>query len=226
MEWAAQKRGEIDPKDILSILVNNPDERGEPATRELIGGILVFTFGAAYETSQSALNWTLLLLSQHPAIAIRLAEEIDQAVAGGLPSMDKIGGLPLLDGVVKEAMRLFPPIPIGSRRSLTETNLGDIRVPSGLQVLASAHLINRNPEIYRDPSHFHPERWLTLQPSPYDYTRLWRGRPDVPPVLGLEPKWSRSGWLLFCRDIVSNSLPGPESTITLRSRSRPIPHCG
>jgi cytochrome P450 len=175
MKWAAQKRGEIDPKDILSILVNNPDERGEPATRELIGGILVFTFGAAYETSQSALNWTLLLLSQHPAIAIRLAEEIDQAVAGGLPSMDKIGGLPLLDGVVKEAMRLFPPIPIGSRRSLTETNLGDIRVPSGLQVLASAYLINRNPDIYGDPSRFHPERWLNLQPSPYDYTVFGAG---------------------------------------------------
>src|SRR5205085_11404481 len=83
MEGAAQKRGEIDPKDILSILVNNPDERGEPATRELVGGMLVFTFGAAYETSQSALNWTLLLLSQHPAIAIRLAEAIDQAVTRG-----------------------------------------------------------------------------------------------------------------------------------------------
>jgi cytochrome P450 len=175
IEWAAEKRGEIDPKDILSILVNNPDERGEPATRELIGGILIFTFGAAYETSQSALNWTLLLLTQHPAIAIDLAEEIDKVVAGGLPSMDKIGGLPLLDGVVKEAMRLFPPVPIGSRRSLTETNLGDTRVPSGMQVLASAYLINRNPDIYGDPSRFHPERWLNLEPSPYDYTVFGAG---------------------------------------------------
>lgn len=175
MQWAAQKRGEINPKDILSILVNNPDERGEPATRELIGGILVFTFGAAYETCQNALNWTLLLLSQHPAIAMDLADEIDQAVAGGIPSMEKIGGLPLLDGVVKEAMRLFPPVPIGSRRSLCETILGDVRLPAGTRVLASAHLINRNPDIYHDPSHFHPERWLNLQPSPYDYTVFGAG---------------------------------------------------
>ncbi|HWY52748.1 MAG TPA: cytochrome P450 [Chthoniobacterales bacterium] len=175
MEWAAQKHGEIDPKDILSILVNNPDERGEPATRELIGSILIFTFGATYETCQNALNWTLLLLSQHRTIAIRLAEEIDEAVAGAPPSMDKIGELPLLDGVLKESMRLFPPIPIGFRRSLSETNLGDIRVPPGLRVLASAYLINRNPEIYRDPSRFHPERWLDLQPSPYDYTVFGAG---------------------------------------------------
>jgi len=175
MEWAAQKRGDIDPKDILSILVNNPDERGEPATRELIGGILTFTFGAAYETCQNALNWTLLLLTQHPVIAIRLAEEIDQAVGRGSPSMDKIGALTLLDGVVKEAMRLFPPVPLGFRRSMIETNLGEIVVPSGMRVLASAYLINRNPEIYRDPSRFDPERWLNLQPSPYDYTVFGAG---------------------------------------------------
>lgn len=175
MEWAAQKRGEIDPKDILSILVNNPDERDQPATRELIGGILAFTFGAAYETCQNALNWMLLLLTQHPAIAIRLSEEIDQAVAGGSPSMDKIGALPLLDGVMKEAMRLFPPVPLGFRRSMTETNLGDVVVPSGIRVLASAYLINRNPDIYCEPYRFEPERWSNLQPSPYDYTVFGAG---------------------------------------------------
>ena len=89
--------------------------------------------------------------------------------------MDKIGELPLLDGVVNEAMRLFPPIPIGFRRSLSETNLGDIRVPSGMRVLVSAYLINRNPDIYRNPYHFRPERWLDLQPSPYDYTVFGAG---------------------------------------------------
>jgi cytochrome P450 len=175
MAWATQKRGETDPKDIFSIIVNNPDECGRPASRELIGGVLSFTFGAAYETCQNVLNWALVLLTQHPEIAGNLADEIDSAIGDGPPSMDKIGGLPLLDGVVKEAMRLFPPVPIQFRRSTVETHLGDMRVPAGMRVLASAFLINRNPEIYHDPTRFHPERWPNLSPSPYDYTVFGAG---------------------------------------------------
>jgi cytochrome P450 len=175
MQWAAEKRGQTDRKDILSILVNNADECGEPASRELIGGILTFTFGAAYETSQNALNWTLLLLTQHPAVALELAQEIDEAVAGAIPTMERIGGLPLLDGVVKEAMRLIPPVPMTFRRSTTETTLGDAAIPADMRVLASGHLINRDPVLYQDPARFRPERWRTLQPSPYEYTVFGAG---------------------------------------------------
>lgn len=169
LQWADEKRGELNPKDILSILVNNPDERGAPPSRELIEGILTFSFGAAYETCQNALVWTLIVLTQHPLVAAQLAEEIDGAVHGGPPAMDRIGHLPLLDGVVKEGMRLFPPVPLQFRRSVIATNLGDARIPAGVRVLASAYLINRNPNIYDEPYRFRPERWRDLEPSPYDY---------------------------------------------------------
>lgn len=71
MEWAEQKRGNLDPKDILSIIVNNPDEYGLPSTRDIIGGLMTFIFGAAYETCQNALIWALILLTQHPQVAAR-----------------------------------------------------------------------------------------------------------------------------------------------------------
>ena len=168
-KWADEKRGDLNPKDIFSVLVNNPDQKGDPPSKEIIAGILMFTFGAAYETCQNALAWTLVLLTQFPEIAAALTDEIDHAVGGGLPSMDRIGALPLLDGVTKEGMRLFPPVPLQARRSQLETELGGVRIPDRARVLISAYLINRAPELYSDPNKFMPERWRGLERSPLQY---------------------------------------------------------
>ena len=167
-EWAKEKRGDPNPKDIFSLFVNNPDHDWPPSS-EIIGGIITFTFGAAYETCQNALAWTIVLLPQHPKIVAALTEEIDGAVGGGLPSMDRIDTLPLLDGVIKEGMRLFPPVPLQFRRSLVETELGGVRIPAGMRVLISAYLINRDPELYGEPNKFKPERWRGLDRSPFQY---------------------------------------------------------
>jgi cytochrome P450 len=181
--WAVEKRGDPNPNDIFSVLINSPDENGQPPSKEIIGGILTFTFGAAYETCQNALVWTLVLVAQHPKIAAALAEEIDHALAGGLPSMDKIGTLPLLDGVTKEGMRLFPPVPLQFRRSLIETELGGTRIPAGTRVLTSVYLINRNPELYSEPKKFIPERWHGLDRAPFEYPVFGAGSRTCPGVL-------------------------------------------
>jgi cytochrome P450 len=76
---------------------------------------------------------------------------------------------------MKEGMRLFPPIPLTSRRSTTDTTLGGAAVKSGTQYLASNYLINRNPDIYFEPDRFRPERWSRLNPSPFDYTVFGAG---------------------------------------------------
>ena len=175
MEWAEQKRGNLERKDILSIIVNNPDEYGRPVDRETIGGLVSFTFGAAYETSQTALGWTLIMLNQHPPIAAAVADEIRDAIGDGLPTMDRLGSLPLLDAVIKESMRLFPPIPLQARRSMVDTSLRGVPVKSGTLQIISAHLINRRPDLYADPDRFCPERWFRLNPSPYEYTVFGAG---------------------------------------------------
>lgn len=182
-DWVDEKRGELNPKDIFSVLVNNPDEKGEPPSKEVIGGILSFTFGAAYETCQNALAWTLVLLTQHPKIAVALTEEIDRAAGGGLGSMDGLGKLPLLDNVIKEGMRLFPPVPLQFRRSLVETELGGARIPAGMRVLTSVYLINRDPELYNQPRKFMPERWFNLNLSPFEYPVFGAGGRMCPGAL-------------------------------------------
>jgi len=180
-EWADEKRGELDPKDIFSVLVNNPDN-GWPPAAEMTGGLLTFTFGAAYETCQTALAWTLILLAQHPKVVTALTEEID-GVGGGLPTMDRIDTLPLLDAVTKEGMRLFPPVPIQFRRSTAETVLGAARIPFGMRVLTSAFLINRDPALYDEPDKFKPERWRGMDRSPHEYPVFGAGSHLCPGAL-------------------------------------------
>jgi cytochrome P450 len=181
-DWAKEKRGEINAKDIFSVLVNNPDHEWPPSS-EIIGGLLTFIFGAAFETSQNALAWTLVLLAQHPKVVAALTEEINGTVGSDLPSMDRIGTLALLDGVIKEGMRLFPPVPFQSRRSLVEVELGGERIPAGMRVLISAYLINRDPDLYAEPNKFKPERWRGLDRSPFQYPVFGSGARMCPGAL-------------------------------------------
>jgi cytochrome P450 len=178
--WMEQKKGILDPDDILSRLVNNPDEYGDAPDKDLIGSVLVFTFGAAYETCQNALLWTLILLAQHPRIAADLAEEIEGATGSGPTSAEKLSRLPLLDGVAKEGMRLFPPVPLQTRRSRIETELGGFPIPAGTRLIVSAYLINRDPDIYDEPYKFMPRRWRSLEASPFEWPVFGAGNRMCP----------------------------------------------
>jgi cytochrome P450 len=180
LDWASEKQGKHDLKDILSIITNSPDEQGAPPSREIIAGLLSFTFGAAYESCQKGLAWTLVMLAQHPDIAGNLAEEIQGALRGDLPTMDAIDALPLLDGVVKEGLRLFPPVPILARKSTVKTMLGAAEFEAGTRVFVNCYLINRNPDIYPEPQRFRPERWNGFTPEPRDYAVFGTGGRTCP----------------------------------------------
>jgi cytochrome P450 len=180
LDWAKEKRGDLDARDILSIIVNNPDETGAPPSRAIIAGLLSFTFGAAFETCQNGLAWTLVMIAQHPKVAGALAEEINGALAGGPPTIDRVGALPLLDQVVKEGLRIFPPVPLQFRKSTVATSLGGAEIAPDTELMASLYLINRNPDLYGEPDRFRPERWDGLDPSPHDYVVFGAGNRMCP----------------------------------------------
>ena len=83
LAWASCKRGNLDESDLLSIIVNTPDENGCPASDQSIVGHTPTLFGAAYETCQNAMIWTLILLDQHPEIARDLYDEIRPQFTAG-----------------------------------------------------------------------------------------------------------------------------------------------
>lgn len=80
---AETKRGQKSERDLISLIVNSPDETGAAPSRDLIAGQIPILFGSSYETCQSVLTWTLFLLAQHPKVARDVTDEIAAALAGG-----------------------------------------------------------------------------------------------------------------------------------------------
>jgi cytochrome P450 len=183
LDWAERARGHPDPQNLLSILVNSPDENGNRVRSEAIVGQVPTMIAAAHETCQNALIWTLILLAQHPRVASDLCEELDNNLAGGSPTLHAIAKLPLLDAVIKESMRLLPPAPMQFRVAECDTSLDGHSVPKGLRVVLSAFLTNREPNLYKDPHRFWPTRWETIAPNAFEY-----------PVFGAGPHSCLGSW--------------------------------
>jgi cytochrome P450 len=180
LDWAEKKRGHLDGDDLLSIVVNNPEEDGEPIRAATIVGLMPQLFGAVFETCQIALMWTLILIEQHPHFAHDLFEELRYRLAGAPPTLRSIAELPRLDAVIKESLRLLPPVPMQLRVAQQDTALAGYPVPKGGRVLLSAFMTNRLPELYPEPNSFQPERWASINPTPFEYLVFSGGPRNCP----------------------------------------------
>jgi cytochrome P450 len=115
------------------------------------------------------MTWTLLLLAQHPQIAEDLADELAPALRGGAPSLDGLEKLPLLDAVLRESMRIFPPVPYAIRLARGVDALGAMPLDDRDRVIVSHYVTHHMPELYPDPERFDPARWFGMRRSPYEY---------------------------------------------------------
>jgi cytochrome P450 len=183
LAWADGKRGRSDDRDLAAIIVNNPDPDGNPPSNATIAGHLPTLYAGATEAGQSTLFWTLILLAQHPRIARELVDELQNRLGGAPPSMEAIADLPRLDAVVKESMRIIPPVPLQMRVAERETSLAGYRLPHGTRVVLNAFVTTRMPGLYPEGDQFRPERWATIDPSPFEY-----------PVFGAGPRICPGYW--------------------------------
>jgi cytochrome P450 len=167
-QWVAPKRGRLDPGDFASIIVNSPDPDGKPADDAVIMAQLASLFAASFEAAQSVLTWTLVLLSQHPHVAARLGDELTTELGGSAALADAVE-LPYLDAVVRESMRILPPVPAQVRVAEHDTSIAGYAVPRGTRVLLSTLVTNRAAELYPDADVFMPGRWSSLTPTMYEF---------------------------------------------------------
>lgn len=165
----ARKRTQPPTGDVLATLMHVRDEDGAKLSDDELIGHAFALFVAGHETTSNALVSTLFLLHQHPGVAADLIDELDGTLHGAAPTLDQIGNLPLLERVIKESLRLLPPAIIGTRGAAEDTELGGYAIPRGTDVFYSEFITQRMPDLYAEPAQFKPERWATLDPSPYEY---------------------------------------------------------
>ena len=124
---------------------------------------------ASFETSASTLSWALFMLTQHPTIHAALVDELDNL--GPLSKIDAetLDQQPLLDGVVKETMRLITPVPVIGFEAMDHATVAGINIRKGARVFISPHLTHRLPSLYERPRQFLPDRWSSIKPSAYEY---------------------------------------------------------
>lgn len=147
-----------DRGDLLSMLLETRDEGGGSMTDQQVRDESMTLFLAGHETTANALSWALYLLAKNPDARARLEAEVD--ALGRVPSYDDLKQLPWTLAVLKETMRLYPPVYILARRVAEPVVIGNHQLKKHTIVLINVLGIHRRAELYPDPEKFDPSRFL------------------------------------------------------------------
>lgn len=105
------------------------------------------------------LTWALYLLSRHPEMAGRVAEEADSVLGDREPTAADLPRLGLVGDVLRETLRLYPPVYSTGRQAVRDCRVAGIGVPRGTVVVLSQAVSHRDPARFPDPDAFRPDRW-------------------------------------------------------------------
>jgi cytochrome P450 len=154
---STSERGE----DILSLLIDATDESGAALTDTQIRDEVMTLLFAGHDTTTSTIAFMFYELSRHPHVVERLLAEQRSQLGGNLPTSSQLmgDGLPYLEMVLDETLRLYPPAWIGPRRSVEPFELSGHSVPGGVFVNYCSWASHHLPDVFPDPHTFHPERF-------------------------------------------------------------------
>lgn len=141
--------------------------RGDLLDQLIIGGLsddlirdqMLTMLIAGHDTSTALLSWTLYLLGHHPDTMAIVRDEVDRQVGQRPPTVEDVGQLRYLDQVIKEALRLYPPIHVGNRLAPRDLQVEGYVVPADTRVMYSIYLTHRDEAQWPEPLRFKPERF-------------------------------------------------------------------
>ncbi|MGR8919093.1 MAG: cytochrome P450, partial [Gammaproteobacteria bacterium] len=150
-----------DVPDLLQMLLDARDAEGDGAglTDTEIRDQLVTFYLAGHETTSHALTWTLYLLSQHPEVEARLYAELETVLGDRDPTFADVDALVYAERVVRESMRLYPPVFAIARKTAGAARIGEYTVPAGSEVALWFYFAHRDERWFPDPERFDPERF-------------------------------------------------------------------
>ncbi len=148
---ARRRREPDDGASVLSLLLGQRDEDGNPPTDQHLRDQLVALLMGGHDSSAASLAWAFERLARSPQVHARLRE----------------GDPAYLDAVVKEVLRVRPGLTIAPRLLLEPARIAGRTIPAGVQVAACLWLAMRREDLWPDAGAFRPERWLDGSPPAY-----------------------------------------------------------
>ncbi|MEL6526447.1 MAG: cytochrome P450 [Chloroflexota bacterium] len=148
-----------DTGDLLSMLLMAEDEDGKGMSNAQIRDEALTIVLAGHETTANTLTWAFYLLAQNPDIADKLYAEVDSVLEGKSPTLADLGDLTYTEQVIKEAMRIYPPVWSVARSAMETTQLGNYEIPQYATAVIPIWSVHHDERWYPDPWTFDPERW-------------------------------------------------------------------
>jgi cytochrome P450 len=149
-----------DHGDLLSTLVATQDDDGTGGlTDQQVRDEAMTLLLAGHETTANALTWAWYLLSQNPAAEAALHAELDRVLDERVATIADIPGLPYVERVITESMRLYPPAWIVGRRAIADYSIGGYEIPARAIIFMSPFVMQRDARFFPEPLRFNPDRW-------------------------------------------------------------------
>lgn len=140
--------------DLLGRLISELD-----MDDDLIRDQLLTMLIAGHDTSTAMLSWTLYLLGAHPESLAQAQAEVEEVCGQERPTAEMVAHLPFIEQVIKESLRLYPPIHVGNRFAAEDIDLQGYTIPEQTRVMVSMYLSHRDAEHWQSPEDFCPHRF-------------------------------------------------------------------
>ena len=159
-----RRRSGAEGEDLLCLLMQaryENAESGEDArmSDELVRDEAVSLYIAGHDTTATTLTYALYLVSRHPEVEERFHAELDDVLGDRDATLDDLPRLPFTERIIRETLRLYPPVWGFSRTVFEPIELDGYRIPPGVLVMVSALVTQRDPRWFDDPLEFRPDRW-------------------------------------------------------------------
>ena len=160
-----RKEGTAGRTDVLAMMLDARDETGEPLSEDELHDELITLLVAGHETTATALAWALRWLLADAKVLREVVAATEDA--GG--DVSKIAKSELIDGCVREALRLQPVIPMVGRIMKENITVLGHELPRGTAIAPSIYLVHRNESLYPDAARFDPHRYAKWKPAPWEW---------------------------------------------------------
>ena len=146
--------------DLLGSLMAARDKSGKPMSdKELIDEVMTMII-AGHETSAGTLNWVWYELSQHPQAEEKAYKEVSSLVHNNTITNDDLAKLSYTKQCIDEALRLYPPVWLFSRKAINDDEILGYSIPAGSNIFLSPYFTHRDPTLWENPEKFNPQHFI------------------------------------------------------------------